>query len=58
MGIDWLCSGLNWLAKESVIGIRLSSHYMEEVDTKKVKNDAIVAMYTWNVMDFFVNAVV
>ncbi len=42
---------------ESVIGIRLSSHYMEEVDTKKVKNDAIVAMYTWNVMDFFVHAV-
>jgi len=31
---------------------------MEEVDTKKVKNDAIVAIYTWNGMDFFVHAVV
>jgi len=30
---------------------------MEEVDTKKVKNDAIVARYTWNGMDFFVHAV-
>jgi len=31
---------------------------MEKVDTKKVKNDAIVAMYTWNGMDSFVHAVV
>jgi hypothetical protein len=46
LGIDWLCSGLNWLVKESVIGIRLSNHHVEEVDTQKVKNDAIVAIYT------------
>jgi len=42
----WNDDDLIWLAKESVIGIRLSSHHMEEVDTQKVKNDVIVAIYT------------
>ena len=42
----WEDDDLIWLAKESVIGIRLSSHHMEEVDTEKVKNDAMVALYT------------
>ncbi len=42
----WNDDDLIWLAKESVIGIRLSSHHVEKVDTQKVKNDAIVAMYT------------
>ncbi len=46
MGADWLSSGLNCHAKESVIGIRLSNHHVEEVDTQKVKNDTIVAIYT------------
>ncbi len=32
--------------KEFVIGIRLSSHHVEKVDTQKVKNDVIDAMYT------------
>ena len=41
----WNDDDLIWLAKESVIGIRLSSHHME-VDTQKVTNDAIVAMHT------------
>ncbi len=43
---------------EFVIGIRLSSHHKEKVDTQKVKNDVMVAMYTQNGMDCFVHAVV
>ncbi len=54
----WNDDDLIWLAKESVIGIRLSSHHMEKVDTQIVKNDAMVAIFTQNGMDVFVHAVV
>ncbi len=44
--VYWNDDDLIWLAKESVIGIGFSSHQMEKVDMQKVKNDAMVAMYT------------
>jgi len=42
---DLLCSGLNWLAKESVIDTRRPSA-MEMADMYWDKNDAIFAVYS------------
>jgi len=40
-----LCSGLNWLVKESVIDTRRPSA-MERADMQRDKNDAMVATYS------------